>query len=224
MFKPEKQNSPIFVTGVERSGNSIVARIISSCGAYTGRASEMMENDQLRHLVSSYYELLGVDKKGQYPLPNIKKLTILTDWDKMVYARLGLEMIKIKPNQSWMFKSSKIGQTWPLWNNAFPTAKWIIVRRKPVDIINSCLRTGYMTAYQDREGWLEWIHIHEKLFVGMIEAGLNCKQVWPERMVTGDYRQMIEMVEWLGLTWNDSIPLIIDPLLWKSKQQEKKGV
>ena len=51
----------------------------------------------------------------------------------------------------------------------------------------------------------------------MIEAGLNCKVVWPDRMVNGDYSQIQETLEWLGLPWDHSIINIIDPLLWHSK-------
>ena len=56
----------------------------------------------------------------------------------------------------------------------------------------------------------------------MIETGLNCKMIWPERMVNGDYAQIFEMLDWLGLKWNDSIVPTIDPLLNKSKQKERK--
>ena len=52
----------------------------------------------------------------------------------------------------------------------------------------------------------------------MIEAGLNCRIIWPERMVTGDYQQIYETIEWLGLRWNNAIPSIIDPLLNKSRE------
>ena len=79
-----------------------------------------------------------------------------------------------------------------------------------------------MKAYNDSEGWLSWIHLHEKVFVEMIEAGVNCKQVWPERMVYGDYQQIYEMIDWLGLEWDQELVKIIDPLLWNSKQKEKR--
>jgi hypothetical protein len=95
------------------------------------------------------------------------------------------------------------------------------------------MKTMYMTAFKDaavlksigaqtpQDGWLWWVRTHEKFFVEMIEAGLNCKIIWPERMVTGDYSQIHEMLEWLGLRWDDFIVKTIDPLLYKSK---KKGV
>ena len=217
----DKTNSPIFITGCERSGSSIIARVISHCGAFTGRTTEMMENDQLRKLMVTYYDLIGADVKGQNPLPNTEKLIIPTNWKEKVFACLNLEMIKREEDQFWMFKNSRLCQTWPVWHYAFPNAKWIIVRRRTGDIIDSCLKTGYMTAYKDKAGWLGWVHEHEKLFVEMIEIGLNCKVIWPERMATGDYQQMKETIDWLGLTWNDDVLDIIKPLMWNSRQRTK---
>ena len=107
------------------------------------------------------------------------------------------------------------------WNQSFPKAKWVIVRRKTADIISSCLKTGYMKAYDNQEGWLEWVHIHEKLFAEMLEANIDYKEIWPERMAYGDFTQMQEVVEWLGLTWNTEIPKMVKPLLNNSIQKER---
>jgi hypothetical protein len=215
----DKLNSPIFITGVERSGSSIVARIVNHCGAFTGSVTEMFENIQIKKLLDSYYELLGVDKRGQWPLPDAKKLIIPTNWKQKVEDVLTEE--QYGGFTSWMFKGSRLCQTWPVWHYAYPNAKWIIVRRRTPDIIESCLKTGYMKAYKDSEGWLDWIHFHEKIFVEMIEAGVNCKQVWPERMVIGDYQQVHEMIDWVGLEWDLELVKIIEPLMWNSKQRTK---
>jgi hypothetical protein len=212
-------HSPIFVTGIERSGSSIVGRIINLSGAWAGNITDMYENIQIKKLLDAYYELLGVDKRGQYPLPDTGKLIIPTNWGDKVESIVATEMRKDKP---WMLKGSRLCQTWPVWHYAFPNAKWVIVRRRPGDIIDSCLKTGYINAYKDKQGWLDWIHLHENIFVEMIQAGLNCKQVWPERIAAGDYLQIREMVEWVGLEWDYNIKEAIDPLMWKSKQRKGK--
>ena len=56
----------------------------------------------------------------------------------------------------------------------------------------------------------------------MIEAGVNCKIVWPERMVRGDYYQMYEAMDWVGLPWNTKVLSVVDPLLWNSRKKEGK--
>ena len=79
-----------------------------------------------------------------------------------------------------------------------------------------------MVAYKDAEGWLHWVHQYEAKFVEMIEAGLNCKVIWPERMINGDYKQLHEVVEWLGLTWNDKALDFIKIFSW-NKEGVKNG-
>ena len=78
-----------------------------------------------------------------------------------------------------------------------------------------------MTAYEDAEGWVSWVRQYEQKFVEMIEAGLNCKVIWPERLVDGDYQQLREVIEWLGLTWKQSIIEYINPLLNGTKNVKK---
>ena len=54
----------------------------------------------------------------------------------------------------------------------------------------------------------------------MIHAGLNVKVIWPERMVKGNYEQIYEVIEWLGLSWKGKEVMdFIEPKLWKAKQK-----
>lgn len=217
-----QQINPILITGIERSGSSIVARIIASCGTFTGKVTEMQENKGIRNLIGSYFEdNFGISEKQQTPFPPIGQLPIPSGVGKLIENLVALE--GKKEDQKWMYKSHRIAQIYPIWQYAFPNAKYIIVRRRTTDIIQSCLKTGFMTAYDTQEGWLGWIHEQEKLFVGMIEAGLNCKQIWPERMVYGDYSQVYEMLEWLGLEWNDNIVGLVTPLLKNSSIQKERS-
>lgn len=225
-------NSPIFITGIERSGSSLIARIVSMCNGWTGGVTEMYENIKIKEIVDNYYVANSLDKRGQFPLPKTDELLIPSNWKRSIEDILIKE--RFEGESTWVYKNSRISQIWPVWNHAYPNAKWIIVRRRTGDIVSSCMKTAYMSAFKDKaiqkvigvdneqDGWLWWIHEHEKLFTEMIETGLNCKIIWPERMVNGDYSQIFEMLEWLGLKWDDSIIKTIDPLLWHSKQKERK--
>ena len=88
-----------------------------------------------------------------------------------------------------------------------------------------------MTAYADQsvlqqinakdeaDGWLWWVHEHEKLFSDMSEAGIQFKEVWPERMAAGDFEQIKELIAWLGLEWNEKVVELVQPLMRNSKQK-----
>lgn len=225
-------NRPIFITGVERSGSSIIAKIIQYCGAWAGDTTEKFENIKIKQLVNSLYVQRGFDINGQFPIPNTEDILIPNNWGGHIDDYLMRE--RFSGENLWMYKNHRICQIWPIWNYAYPDAKWIIVRRRTGDIISSCMKTAYMSAFKNKqnqqlinvkneqEGWLWWVHEHEKLFVGMIENGLNCKVIWPERMAIGDFAQIYEMLKWLDLPWRDDIPGLVSPLFDKSLQRERR--
>jgi hypothetical protein len=220
------EQSPILVTGIPRSGTTMIAKVIHACGAFVGenatkRKKLMLENYTISGIiVKPYMERIGSDPKGQFPLPKEKNITIPLDWGPRVENLIKLEGYIDGP---WMYKDTKMGLIWPVWNYAFPNAKWIIVRRRTGDVIQSCLKTGYMTAYEDEKGWLEWVHEYEKRFVQMMEAGVNCKIIWPERLIDGNLQQLHEVIDWLGLTWKKEALEFIDPLLWRNTPQKERS-
>ena len=222
------ERSPIIITGCARSGTSMVAGIINICGAFGGdmygpnksNQKGMFENKAIREgLVKPFLRNIGADPKGQSPLPDVFNLAIPSHWKNSVNEIMVREGYK---DGAWFYKDAKACLMWPVWNYAYPNAKWIIVRRRSADIAQSCLQTAFMNAYPDYEGWIKWINQHEERFVEMIKAGLNVKVVWPERMVRDNYEQMYETIEWLGLNWaGKEVIDFIEPQLWKAKQKLK---
>jgi hypothetical protein len=229
--------SPILITGAARSGTSMVAGAINICGAFGGTMSGpnrnnqkgMFENHVIRNqIMKPYLQEIGADKMGQFPLPEVSTLSIPINWKGRVERILQEQGYKSGP---WFYKGAKMCLMWPVWHYAFPNAKWIIVRRRTGDIARSCCKTTFMRAFSreltqrkvnaksEFEGWIWWVRQHEKRFVEMIEAGLNVKQIWPERMVTGDYQQLYETLEWLGLSWKSDVLGFIDPKLWKARRK-----
>lgn len=232
--------SPILITGCARSGTSMVAGIINICGAFGGIMSGpnrnnqkgMFENHKVRQdIVKPYLRQLNVDPMGQYPLPDIDNLPIVDSWKGKVENVFVQQGYKKGP---WMYKGAKMCLFWPVWDCAFPNAKWIIVRRRTPDIINSCMKTGFMRAFgnkanqrkvrakNEHEGWFWWVHQHEERFIEMLQAGLDCKEVWPERFVEGDFSQVKKIVADIGLKWNyNKVTGFIDKKLWKARQKNK---
>jgi len=176
-----------------------------------------------------YLRSIGKDHLVQYPLPDMDTLTIPINWKDTIHEVMIKEGYQKGP---WFYKGAKACLIWPVWHYAFPNAKWLIVRRKSSDIAESCLNTAFMQRCQNRavlqqigaktpyDGWIWWINQHEKRWVEMITAGLNVKQIWPDRMVNGDYSQIKEAIEWLGLKWKPTEVLaFIEPKLWKTRRK-----
>lgn len=236
-FEPSNMPPPCIITGAARSGTSLVAGSVARCGAFGGICSGpnlhnkkgMHENARIRNTITKpYLRDIGMDPLGQYPLPDTSNLPIPTNWRSRVEQVMIDEGYQKGP---WFYKGAKVVLTWPVWAYAFPSAKFIIVRRRSGDIASSCTKTGFMKAFSrsevqravgvnnERDGWLFWIREHEKRFIEMISSGLNIKFVWPEKMVSGDYSEIYEAIEWLGLKWNPEVLSWVDPLLWKARRK-----
>jgi hypothetical protein len=217
---------PILITGAARSGTSMTAGPIYFCGAFGGEMSGptrynkkgMFENAEIRNnIVKPYLRFLGVDPKGQFPLPDVRSLAPLSGLRHRVEETLMWNGYKAGP---WFYKGAKMCLIWPIWAKAFPDAKWIIVRRKTEDIINSCIKTAFMSAHHTEEGWRGWVEEHLKRFEEMKKAGLWIREAWPEKMIHGDFSEMKSLVDELGmgLKWNEKqIVDFITPAFWSVK-------
>jgi hypothetical protein len=229
------EKSPILITGAARSGTSLISGSVHLCGAFGGvmrrpnqnNSKGMFENARIvESITKPYLRSIGMDPLGQYPLPKIEGLPIPSDWRKKVEAVMLEEGYKGGP---WFYKGAKMCLTWPIWHYAFPKSRWIIVRRRTGDIASSCCNTGFMRAFSnprvqrevgvnnERDGWIWWVNKHLERFREMQDNGLDIKIIWPERMVDGDFSQIMELIDWLRLKWNDDVYSFVSPKLWNSK-------
>ncbi|KKN42003.1 hypothetical protein LCGC14_0717630 [marine sediment metagenome] len=219
---------PILITGCARSGTSMTAGIIDICGAWGGKMSGstrynqkgMFENTNIRQdVIKPLLRSINCDPMGQFPLPTDKHLQGFTGMQSDRLRDRVLAILKLQglhEDTKWFYKGAKLCLVWTLWHKAFPEAKWVVVRRDPKDIAESCMRTGFMRAYDTIEGWLSWVYIHEARFEHMREAGLQVREVWPHKMVQGSLKEMREVVEWLELDWREfDVIDFITPALWR---------
>jgi len=235
--------NPILITGCARSGTSMVAGIINMCGAWGGELSGptrfnrrgMFENTRIRNdLVKPFLRDAGCDPMGQKPLPRIRRNLqgndpILIGFGKgnrfvsvndrliALWYKSLLDILKSQGYKggSWFYKGAKMCLIWPVWHGLFPKAKWIIVRRDAEDIVRSCLRTSFMRAFRKRSGWLYWVSVHEKRFEEMYEQKLDIREVWPQRMINGDFSQIQGVINALGLEWKfEEVKAFVEPKLW----------
>ena len=202
--------SMIFVTGCARSGTSLTTRILQAHGCNLGPESlvnPLFENTGIRqNLLKPYLVRCGGDEQGQKTLPDTDNLPPLPGLREQVLSYFS-------GGTPRAYKDAKLTLVWPTFAAAFPTAKWIIVRRHRDSIIDSCLRTPFMMAYDTREGWLYWIEEHERRFEKMRDA-LSCAEVWPDRFID-DPDCFEPVVAFCGLKFDRAaVAAAIDKSLW----------
>lgn len=226
-------HKPILITGVPRSGTSLTAGIIHLSRAWGGEMKSkfrnprrgIFENTEIQLASKIYLKYkLGVDPKGQESLPNLFDLNIQNqlinsawDWRGKIVSivrRQGYDYNLWK--MPWFYKSSRVCLLWPMWYDAFPEAHWIIVKRNPHDIAQSCMDTGYMTAHSTIEGWEKWVDSYNMIFDDIKRSKIMYNVIEPERVINGDFDQIKSVVKDLGLVWRENqVKSFIKPNLWK---------
>jgi len=228
--KKGKSKRPILITGCARSGTSITAGIIEFCGAFGGDVTGptphnkkgQFENKTVRDkIVKPYLRSIGADPLGQHPVPNTNNLKIDIYWQSRLIETMKQQGYR---NGDWFYKGAKMCLFWPQWHFAFPKARWVIVRRDDDEIAESCMKTGFMRSYKNKSGWQKWIDHHKQCFQEMKEAGLNTVEVWPSKVVRGDFTEMKEAITHIGLQWKpDVIQDFIDPRLWNTAKRRRRN-
>lgn len=223
-------DSPILITGCPRSGTSLIAGIINLSGADGGemygecRANKkgMFENKKIREeICKPFLRSIAADPLGQDPLPNIDEVKEFSDEFINNWREKVLDIISNKKwrnnqyKEIWFYKGAKMCLMWPIWHRAFPDAKWIVVRREDEKIIDSCLNTPFMRAFQNREDWQEWIGEHKKRFEEMKQERLDIIEIWTQDIINGQFESIKNFIEQNGLFWNEEkVRNFISKELW----------
>jgi len=224
----DRKRDPILITGAARSGVSMIAGVVSLCGAwggikpgaadYDGRTS--FENSEVAEsIVKPFLRGIAADPNGQFPLPDIAKVADVPDSFTETWGR---RVHRVWLGQGYaggpvFYASPRTCLVWPVWHRAFPDAKWVIVRRNDDDIVRACTQTGFMKAHKTDAGWRAWVDVHKQRFDEMIRAGLQVWQIWPQRMIRGHIGELRQLIaDHLGLTWDETaVTDFIAPILWK---------
>lgn len=225
---PQTCRRPILVTGLPRSGTSLTAGVLHLCGAFVGQCVPgkgpanprgFFENQFLRERVNKpLLRALDADPLGVFPLPDPDVARALPPFPRL--RRSILERVAwegCSHNEAWLFKDAKLTLLFPIWNQLFPRARWVLVRRDKADIIASCLRTPFMAQHSsDPYFWSRW---HDQI-VQQLEAIKQKANGWweirPDDLLAGRMLSWKCMVQELHLTWKeDSVREFLLPEAWQ---------
>jgi hypothetical protein len=217
-------NRPILITGLPRSGTSLISGIIATCGAWSGSTvpgnqeniKGYYEHTRLRELVNkAILKQLGCDPLGVKVLPQIDRLPKISDFKNVVVQNLLAD--GYRGDAPWMFKDAKMLLLWPYYVDAFPKARWIIVRRERAQVIDSCLRTSFMKQHsQERAFWNTWAIEYEKRIEQLKSSNADCIEISSNEVVQPEGRKALKkLVRKLKLNWNkNAVDQFIEPTVW----------
>jgi len=216
-------DTPVLVTGLPRSGTSMVTGLLGLCGLWLGHTVPggeenvrgFFENIILRERVQK--EILrqgGFDPLGVRRLPPSVWHPIVRDLREVVGA--GLAAQQYDGRQIWGFKDAKLTLTWRLWNEHFPRARWIIVRRPDEEIIASCLRTNFMKQHSsDPAFWRQFVDDYLERLAALQRVVGRSRVIEAGDVAAARFDALERLVGELGLAWRpDAVRAFIAPEYW----------
>ncbi len=219
-------SAPIFVTGLPRSGTSMVAGILALCGAWTGATKGpspenrkgSFENEVLQdRFVKAYLTLAGADPLGLDPIPPLTAVPMVAPerWREEVLGMI--ESLGLPAGRAWLFKDAKLALMWRQWAGAFPEARWVVVRRRRDGVITSALRAEPMARRLGYD-WARWKAWTAAYLAHLEQMGSGVKveaEIWPDRDIFADLALMKPLVQGLGLTWRPAVARdFVEARLW----------
>ncbi len=198
---------PILVTGLPRSGTSLIAGLLAESGAWVGKTVPggppnprgFFEHIALREgVVKSILRVLECDPLGVRRLPELDTLPPVDNLRETVHQLLRRE--GYDGRRPWLFKDAKLTLLWPQWAAAFPQARWVIVRRDIEAVIDSCLRTHFMAWHGlDRHRWRQWAEAYLERLRRLKASVPWAREIHPHTLVAGDWSPFLGLAETLGL-------------------------
>ena len=216
---------PVLVVGIARSGTSLVAGSLAACGAWTGETlagnasnpTGYFENAALREgLLKRQLMQLGADPLGVRQLPPLS--------GQPAQPKLGAQVLGLLQQQGygggpWLYKDAKLTLLWPVWRQAFPQARWVIVRRRAEAIVASCLRTDFMRQHSsDPVFWERWVQAYEQRLEVLKASGVWWREVDAQRLVESGVGELEPLVSELGLQWDaQAVGAMVQPHHWHGR-------
>jgi hypothetical protein len=144
----------IIVSGIYRSGTSLVTELIHRWGAYAGREEDIFQDEYgyMEHFALQKLndELLNnnsrvptpVDQlieKAQDPVLQERALQILAEMDQEAHAAQAI---------AWVWKDPRLPLVLPFWSNLWGDVIYVVPVRHPIETI---LSAGKMEGWQPEE-------------------------------------------------------------------------
>ncbi len=218
----EDHAQPIIVTGVPRSGVSIIASLLRAFEAWPGdgeiRGRESYNNEVRNRIVRPFFRGIRSNLIGRgNTLLTTDQCRDVKDTVAPVWRRRILHLIHGKgyAGGPWLYWGADACLAWPIWNEAFPGAHWVIVRRETDAIVNACIMTKYVRdVVSDIPEWVDsYLTQIDRLQTGT-ESSREC---WPGSVYSGKLDTARTLVTRLGMNWNDDTANdALSPALWAS--------
>ena len=211
-------SKPIFITGLPRTGTSLMAGILAEHGVFTGdtispsidNAKGFFEHKNIREkVIKPILSINGFDPLGVKKLPPIGFSPKVANKSGQDLRQIFYKLLKAdgyKNDSIWAYKDAKILLMWRMFHEAFPEANWIITKRSTKGFIDSCLRTSFMSQHStDTEFWGSY-SIEMNSRINDLHRELSSVFfVNIDSVIAGDYSQLKEVLDGCKIEFSEKL-------------------
>ncbi len=130
------QNNPIIITGMHRSGTSLITRALWYSGVFL--PPPLDQNLETKWMISINDHLLKVFQ-GSWDSPdtyirNVKRKELFEIRYKNFLVEMAYNHLTPLDNMRWCWKDPRTTLTIPFWDKFFPESKILFIIRNPIDV------------------------------------------------------------------------------------------
>jgi len=152
------------ITGMHRSGTSMIARLLNLCGVYLGEEEDLIPpekdnpegfwehikfqgiNEEILTVFRGSWDAIPDFKKGWQDAPQLSEIN----------KRAQSLIEEFSGKTQWGWKDPRSSITLPFWKKNIPDLKTIICLRNPYEVYRSLTRRGYASSIFSYDLWLKY--------------------------------------------------------------------
>lgn len=199
--------NPVLITGMHRSGTSLVANLLRNCGLYLGHREDMIQPDELDNPAGywEYADAVGFSDRLLVSLGaswdqvgSIKSGNVLEKLDSTESKAQALELFQplINSEKLWGWKDPRGTLLLPFWKDLFPGLKVVVCLRNPIEVAFSLSKRDYLHV-DFPDGLSLWRDYGEILDANL--QGIEYIVTHYEAVMHSPQEEMRRLCEFLGL-------------------------
>lgn len=226
---------PIIIAGMYRGGTSLTTAAFALSGAWTGytmpgnkfNPKGYFENEAFKSLIHLMIEISGYNDSDDLPPENLPALRPVSRLHHILETLMLAEGYNGGP---WVIKNPKVPFFWQYFDQIFPKAKWILVRRNLDKVAESMGRVNVLSVPM-KYGQLNQEDLRKvargyDLRLDAVKRGIpsdRLRELNSEDVASEDFSKLRDIVEWAGLEFNEeAVSDFVEPSYFHKTDEKKE--
>lgn len=207
---------PTIITGPYRGGTSLVAGIFNLCGAWIGPSMPAnrfnpkgyFENEGLKSLLHFMLQMSGYNDSDNLPPDELIKTRSPDRFRHVFESAIAASGYM---GGQWAIKNPKIAFFWHYFDDAYPDAKWVVVRRPSEQVVASISRVNPFTVSpvklpMTRDRLNAIVKGYQERLDSLVRnlPPDRVREVDSKKIVEGDLEQLRDVIAWTGLQFDEA--------------------